>query len=272
MRTKIILEIGCNHNGSMTQAKKMIREASKLGVWAVKFQKRDINSIPEKKKKQKRTDEHAYGSTYYLHRKALEFSIKEIAELKEYAEENGLTFICSAFDLKSANELVGLELDYIKLPSQCLQDNQLFKYLIKSQCQNGRYVLASCGMHTIDEVARSAWTRVANCKLFHCVSEYPADSDNTQLGVFRLGLFSGYSSHEIGGLGCKYAVAAGAEYIERHFTLDKTDKGSDHKISSDPDEVKEIIGAIEVVEKYCGPREISDTEQSVAKAYRGNGK
>jgi sialic acid synthase SpsE len=90
MRTKIIAEIGYNHNGSMENARKIIREVAKLGLWAVKFQKWNIEGFPENIKNQRRnTPDRDYGETYYEHRKYLEFSISQLAKLKEYAEKKG---------------------------------------------------------------------------------------------------------------------------------------------------------------------------------------
>ena len=92
MNTKFILEFGCNHNGKITNAKKMIDEAKKLNVWAVKFQKRDIELIPDEIKKIKRNDKNSFGKNYYEHRKALELDIEKLKDLKKYAEDKGLEF------------------------------------------------------------------------------------------------------------------------------------------------------------------------------------
>lgn len=266
MKTKIILEIGCNHNGSVTVAKQMIREAAKLGVWAVKFQKRDIESIPESKKKELRNPENSFGATFYEHRKALEFDADTMAVLKKYTEEKGLQFVCSAFDLKSAQVLNNIGCKYIKLPSQLYLNHRLYKYL------NRHYrgiVFVSTGMHTLREVYSSAWIRTQKAKVFHCVSEYPVPRYGVQFGVFKYCHFDGYSSHEEGGHACALAVVSGIDYIERHFTMDKEAKGSDHKMSSDVWEMRRIISEIEEIEKYMGDRKLSEAEKKTALIYRG---
>ena len=95
MKTKLILELGCNHQGKIELAKKMIDNAEKLGVWGIKLQKRDIGSIPEKIRLKTRDIKKSFGKTYAEHRRALEFNCHEILELKKYTESKGLKFIIS---------------------------------------------------------------------------------------------------------------------------------------------------------------------------------
>lgn len=267
MKTKLILEIGCNHNGEIGLAESMIDAAAALGVWGVKFQKRDIASIPPEVALKPRSLENSFGLTYGEHRAALEFSIKQIEGLKDRAEAKGLFFICSAFDLKSAQDLLDIECQYIKLPSQLFTDMEMFKLLAESPAR----IMVSTGMHTADEIISGPWTR-NTATIFHCISSYPAKLDECQISIFKeLPIFTGYSSHEIGGGAIPFAVAEGAEYIERHFTLDKNMKGSDHKISSDPEEVVKIMMMIGIAEKVMGSGEriLSEDELKIRKIYRG---
>lgn len=252
MQTKIIAEACYNHNGSIEKAKELIDEAKKLKLWAVKFQKWDIENFPNYVKNKKRLDIHAYGKTQYEHRKALEFSIEQLQELKKYTEKKGMEFICSGKDFVSIKQLVEMGCKWIKLPSQRYKDNDIFKYLYRERAKRGFYIIVSTGMYYEKEIPKSRWVQEADI-LMHCISLYPAKVEDCNIGFMRrMGFYNGYSSHEKEGEVIKYAVAIGARFIERHFTLDKTDKGSDHSISSDIKEMKRIIKDIKDVEKILG--------------------
>jgi sialic acid synthase SpsE len=276
LKTRIIAEIGYNHNGSIDRAKELIDEVSKLGLWAVKFQKWEIDNFPEHIREQSRNDEHAYGDNYYEHRKFLELSISEIVELRDYSEKKGLTFICSGKDLLSVRKLIQAGIKHVKVPSQRYKSNTIFKLLFANK-KNGVYAFVSTGMMYGREVLKSRWLQCADV-LFHCVSLYPAPLEKLHFEWMRRLFYirhthkksCGYSSHESEGKGIPFAVAIGADYIERHFTLDKTDKGSDHKISSDVKEMKNIIKEIKRIEKYLGDgaRPVCDKEWKLREYYR----
>lgn len=267
---KLILEFGCNHNGDFNIAKKMIDEASKLGVWGIKLQKRDLGSIPLEVRNRKRSLDNSFGGTYGEHREALEFYIQQIRELKKYSERKGLKFICSAFDLISAKQLIDIDCEFIKLPSQLYLNHEMFRLLSNHK----RKVFVSIGMHEIKEVLNSKWLDEAFC-VMHCISEYPFNYKDSQLGTISLLYkcvknFIGYSSHDKEGLAIPYAVVAGALYIERHFTLDKTMKGTDHgTVSSDPQDIKKIIKEVNKIEKMAEYKKLSEEEKKIRKIYRG---
>jgi sialic acid synthase SpsE len=269
MRAKIIAEIGYNHNGSMELAKKMIREIAKLKLWGVKFQKWDIDNFPDEIKNQIRNSEHDYAEKYYDHRKFLEFSIEQLAELKEYAEKKGLEFIVSGKDMNSLKELMQLNLKFIKIPSQRYHDNNVFKYLYHERKKRGFYIMASTGMLNGKQIKKSRWIKEADI-LMHCISLYPAKLEHCNLNWMDKVDYNGYSSHEEGGKAIKYAICKGAQFIERHFTLDKNDKGSDHSMSSDVQEMKLIIKEIEDIEKILGDgkRNITPEEFKLGRYYR----
>jgi sialic acid synthase SpsE len=269
MKTKIIAEIGYNHRGSIEQAKKLIDEAKKLNLWAVKFQKWDIESFPKHIKEKRRNSEHDYGETYYEHRKFLEFNIEQLQELKNYAEKKGLEFICSGKDFNSIKEIVKLNLKFIKIPSQRYHNNQIFKFLFHERKKRNFLIMASTGMMTALQIKKSRWIEEADI-LMHCISVYPAELNQCNLGWMLKLPYTGYSSHEKEGKAIKYAVAMGIPVIERHFTLDKKDKGSDHKISSDVKEMKRIIKEIEEIEliKGNGRRNITEKELNLSKFYK----
>jgi sialic acid synthase SpsE len=271
MKAKMILEVCYNHNGKIDIAKQMIDEAVKLKVWAVKFQKWDVEGMPDDIKNKERDMSNSFGKTYYLHRKKLEFKIEQLLELKEYAESKGLVFICSGKDYNSIVELVENGCKYIKVPSQRLFDNDIYKYLTANKKSKGLFILVSCGMIEENELKNTSWSKYADV-FFHCISLYnELSADKCQMSIIRRHSFiNGYSSHEDDGMAIPVSIAMGVEYIERHFTLDKTMKGSDHKISSTPDEVKFLIKTIESTESICGTnyRFLTDNEKKVRNLYR----
>lgn len=274
LKTRIVLELGCNHQGDMDIATEMILDAHKLGVWGIKFQKRDIEAIPEDVKNKPRDMNNSFGLTYYEHRKALEFSLEQLEQLKLLAKRKGLMFICSAFDEKSIYDCIELECDYIKLPSQ-LYTNDKYKKILIEKLKKNQKIMVSTGMHNIKEIINNSWLELAEV-IFHCISVYPTALRQMELSVIHeLRIKSaniGYSSHEINGEGIKYAILCGANYIERHYTLSKAMKGSDHEtVSSDFREMMRIIKDIEYAEILLGnyKEQLCEDEIINRKIYRG---
>jgi sialic acid synthase SpsE len=268
MKTKIILEMCANHNGSLAIAKAMIDEAARLKVFGVKFQKRDIENMSEIGPYIPDSD--MFGNTWKEHCEFLEFSISEMVELKEHAENRGLEFSCTAFDEQSIKDLISIDVDHIKLPSQLYLDK--YCYLELSGNKNV-YVTVSTGMHTWEEIINGQWFYEADM-VYYCISKYPASVGELNLNTFKdLCVFRkkmGYSSHESEGLGIPSIILLGAERIERHYTLDKNMKGPDHLISSDYREMKNIIESITVSEQLLGnhERELDEIERKSAEVFR----
>lgn len=278
MKTKLIAELCSNHQGDMNIARRMIDDAAALGCWAVKIQKRDLEILSEGLKLMPRRPENSFGPNYYEHRKALEFSIEQITELKKYAEDQELIFIASVFDVRSAEEMAALGVKWLKLPSQLYSVFHMCRTLFDLQKKHDFSAMASVGMH--DEVEIEEWQyQYAFDVLFYCRSLYPGAAGDLNLAKMRTLKASltgkqqlGYSSHDKDGCGIPFAVSLGAEYVERHFTLDKTWKGSDHAtVSSDPEDMKKIIADIEYVEEILGSEyaPLTDAEKRVRKVYRG---
>lgn len=277
MKTKLVLEAGCNHQGNMKTAHVMIEEAKRLGAFGIKFQKRDLNSIPEEIRDKKRNLSNSFGETYFKHRDALEFNIYEMEELKYYCEGLGINFICSAFDYNSILELIGIKCRFIKIPSQLYSDEVLYNKIMKLKKDNDFEIWVSTGMHNSEEIFSNKWIKDADV-LFHCVSVYPACLTRMNLKTIqelsKIRNKVGYSSHENEGLGIKLSIFAGAEYVERHFTIDKEWKGSDHStVSSDIPETERIVSEIKYAEEIIGTSErlCSLKERIVRKIYRGKG-
>lgn len=279
MKTKLILEFGCNHQGDISIAKKMIDEAADLNVWAVKFQKRDMDSIPKEVAQKPRDLRNSFGITYLEHRKVLEFDAEQLKYLKSYIESKNLVFICSAFDEKSIDDLINIDCKYIKLPSQLYSNNLLKNKLLEYKRKNKIKILLSTGMHSYDEIINNDWLINVDY-LFHCISVYPNYLQEMNL-IFlnclsklsdKYHFMPGYSSHDFEGQGIGYAIIAGAQIIERHYTLSKTMKGPDHgTVSSDYEEMQKIIKKIEESEEILGneKRECSQKEMVTRKIYRG---
>lgn len=274
MKTRVILELGCNHNGSMENARRMIDDAARLGVWAVKFQKRDIESMDDALKLMPRKPENSFGPNYYEHRKALEFTLGQIKDLYLYAKNLGLAAGVTVFDMTSINQMATIPWDFIKLPSHFYTHYAFTRTLLLAQ---GDYMFfASTGMHTLDEIKEWQYFGRHDVTMY-CRSIYPATIDQVRMAEFRAlrdalsGNTIGYSSHEEGGEAIPLMVLLGAEYVERHYTLGKNMKGSDHAtVSSEYNEIKKIMDDIKKIEESEGGiHDLSEEEKKVRVQYRG---
>lgn len=252
-KPKIIAEIGCNHKGSMEIAKEMITTASFFcGVDVVKFQKRhnkELLSLEEYNKPHP-NPENAYGDTYGEHRDFLEFSLEDHFTLKAWCEELGLIYSSSVWDLTSAKEIASLKPVLIKIPSACNLNKILLEYL----CENyAGQIHLSFGMTTKKEEEEiiSFFERKKRNKdlvIYSCTSGYPVPfKDVCLLEITRLKklygdrvLSVGFSGHHLGIAIDAAAVALGAGWVERHYTLDRTWKGTDHAASLEPDGMRKL--------------------------------
>lgn len=269
---RVILELGCNHNGSLATAKRMIDDAVRLGVYGVKIQKRDIDSLPDELKNKPRDPKTSFGSTYYEHRKALEFNEQQVMQLRQYAEERGLILAVSVFDKKSMSQMIDCSVRYVKLPSQFYSDVSLNDALLEYRahfsspmCDSFMRTSVSTGMHTTDEVLSSEYLGLHDVT-YYCRSIYPFETfEQADIGS-AIAIYAqldkeqcGYSSHDKDGFAIPEFVRIGAQWIERHYTLDKNMKGSDHgTVSSDFTEMRMILRKIDdalemrYAHKLCG--------------------
>lgn len=257
-RVFTIAEMGCNHQGDTDIAKEMIDVAAWCGVDAIKGQKRSLSCIPNPDRPY--LGENSFDTTYLEHRKYLELSIEDHLELKEYAEKKGLTYFVSVWDIKSVQEVFDiLDPKIIKIPSAKLTDTELIKAIIN---RSDKYldIVLSTGMSTIQEIdsAIGFFNSLKNfynqLYILQCTSNYPLSFDEIALPVLnqyreRYGFPVGYSGHHIGCAIDNAAVALGAVILERHFTLNKTWKGTDHAASLEPDELKKWIEGIRQTEQ-----------------------
>jgi len=249
----IVAEVGNNHQGDIGQARRMVEEAARAGVQAVKFQKRHMESLLTRAGREAPyTGANSFGPTYGAHRCALELSVEQMAELKELTESLGLVFFASAWDEVSLEEMLGLGMELIKVCSADVVNVPLLRRVAAAELP----VIMSTGMSSLDEVDTAVSILRENSDelvLLHCNSSYPCAEEQIGLPVMdalreRYNLPVGYSGHERGLAPSVAAVALGACVIERHFTLDKSQVGTDHKASLEPAELSLLVRMIREVE------------------------
>ena len=247
-RIYIIAEAGVNHNGSLELAKRLVRAAAEAGVDAVKFQtfKADtlVSRDAPKADYQKQTTDAAESQYQML--KKLELSEESHRELKALCAQLGVAFLSTPFDITDIPFLSALDMPFFKVPSGAITD---LPYLRAINAQK-KPVLLSTGMATEDEVA-AALKLLPDCEvtLLHCTTEYPCPYGDVNLKALqtlqaRFNLPVGYSDHTQGIEVSVAAAALGASVIEKHFTLDRTMEGPDHKASLEPSELKTLVASV----------------------------
>lgn len=256
----IIAEAGCNHMGQMEIAKELINTAAYFcKVDAIKFQKRCPKELltPEQYNAPHPHPENSYGDTYGAHREFLEFDVEQHAQLKKWCEEAGIIYSTSVWDLTSAKEITSLNPKFIKIPSACNTHFEMLQWL----CDNYEgEIQLSFGMTTHQEEEKIVQLferngRAKDLVLFNCTSGYPVPfKDVCLLEILRMkkayeGRVKsiGFSGHHLGIAVDVAAYTLGAEYIERHYTLDRTWKGTDHAASLEPDGVRKLVRNLNAV-------------------------
>lgn len=260
-QVKVIAEIGCNHKGDMQIAKDLIKSAKLCGADIAKFQKRTPKELltPEQYNAPHPNPVNAYGPTYGAHREFLEFNAEQHKELKEYCDEIGIEYSTSVWDITSAKDIVPLHPHLIKIPSAVNNNERLLKWL----CENyGGEIHVSLGMTTREEEDRLIKLfedegRAKDVVVYSCTSGYPvAFEDICLLEITRIrrayedkvkGI--GFSGHHLGIAVDIAAITLGAKWVERHFTLDRTWKGTDHAASLEPQGLAKLVRDIHNVEK-----------------------
>lgn len=274
MNTFIVAEVGINHNGDLTIAKKLIDTAVIAGCDAVKFQKRTVEAVYTAEYLDS-PRESPWGNTQRAQKEGLEFGKAEYDEIDRYCKEKGIEWYASAWDIESQNFLKQYQLKYNKIASAMLVNDALLEEVAKE----GRYTFIATGMSTFEEIDHAvAIFRKHNCpfELMHCNSTYPMQSYDANLRLIdvlkeRYHCKVGYSGHEIGTLVSTCAVAMGATSIERHITLDKKMYGSDQKASIEPYELWKLVQDIRDTERIIGTGEkvLTEAELEVKKKLRG---
>lgn len=259
-KTLIIAEAGVNHNGSIEMAKQLIDAAAVAGVDYVKFQTFKAEELVTKDAKQAEYQQrNAADDSQYTMLKKLELTPRQHEELIAYCQQKGVRFLSTAFDLESIEYLHSLNLGLWKIPSGEITN---YPYL-KKIAQYGEPVIMSTGMCSMDDVEQALNVLLKNgltkeqITLLHCNTEYPTPMQDVNLKAMlqmrdKFGVKVGYSDHTKGIEVPIAAVALGAEVIEKHFTLDRTLPGPDHKASLEPNELKAMVDAIRNIEQALG--------------------
>ncbi len=259
---RLIVEVGCNHKGEMEIARELIMTAAQFcRADVVKFQKRcPRESLSREQYAAPHPNPmHAYGETYGAHREFLEFDLEQHRQLKKWCTECGIQYSASVWDLTSAKEIVELQPKLIKIPSACNLHWEMLDYLCSSY--QGEIHL-SLGMTTHaeeDQIIAFFKSRRRNHDLilYSCTSGYPvAFEDICLLEITRLvGRFGeqvkaiGFSGHHLGIAADVAAMALGATWFERHFTLDRTAKGTDHAASLESQGMRKLARDLRNVHK-----------------------
>ena len=252
----IIAEIGINHNGKISVAKKLIDEAVKSGVNAVKFQKRDLKSI-YKKDILENPNLDSQGLEILIGvLKEVELKEEDYKEIINYCKERKITFLCTPWDKVSLDFLEKFNVPAYKIASADMTNFPLIKDVINTK----KPIIISTGMSTLEEIEKTVdFVKNLNSKfvLLHCNSTYPSHVDMLNLKMIpflreKFDIPIGYSGHEITILPSLTAVNFGAVIIERHITLDKKMEGLDHAASLEPDEFKQLVQNIRESETASG--------------------
>jgi N-acetylneuraminate synthase/sialic acid synthase len=254
----VIAEIGHNHQGSLERARELFREAKLAGANAVKLQKRDNRGLYTRAAYNKPYDnENSFGSTYGEHREFLEFGSKEYRELQAFARELGLDFFSTAFDLASADFLRELDMPAYKIASGDLKSTPLLKHVASF----GKPVVISTGGAVIEDVERAyAAIMPINPQLaiLQCTAGYPAAFEELDLRVVDTyrqrfpGAVVGFSSHDNGISMPVAAYMIGARIVEKHFTLNRAMKGTDHAFSLEPVGLRKMVRDLDRTYKALG--------------------
>ena len=271
-KTLIIAEAGVNHNGDIAKAKALIDKGAEAGVDYVKFQTfKAANLVTKQAKRAAYQDKNTQNNdSQYEMLKKLELSQAVHQELIDYCAQKGVQFLSTGFDIESLEFLAQLGITIAKVPSGEITN---LPYLRKVASLFPEVIL-STGMATIEEIKDAVKVLTDNgvnkdkITVLHCNTEYPTPMEDVNLRAMlhiqqEVGIAIGYSDHTLGIEVPIAAVALGATVIEKHFTLDKTLPGPDHKASLEPDELKAMVMAIRNIEKAVagsGLKEVSASE------------
>ena len=273
-KTLIIAEAGVSHNGSIELAKKLVEKAKEAGVDYIKFQTFKASKLVTKAAKQAEYQQKNIGKegdSQYQMLKKLELSPEEHEILIDYCHQLGIKFFSTAFDFDSIDYLHSLNLGLWKIPSGEVTN---YPFLKRIAAFNEPTILSTgmCDMEDVRDAVNALYKNglsKENLILLHCNTEYPTPFEDVNLKAMdalrkEFGVEVGYSDHTKGIEVPIAAVALGATVIEKHFTLDRTLPGPDHKASLEPDELKAMVSAIRNIEKAVGgdgTKHVSESEK-----------
>ncbi|KAL4716029.1 hypothetical protein ACJJTC_002794 [Scirpophaga incertulas] len=253
----IIAEVGQNHQGDIEIAKNLIKAAKAAGANCVKFQKTCLKEKFTKKYLERPYENpNSWGRTYGEHKSHLEFSESQFRELLKYAKEIGIPLAASAMDMVSFDFLVNNKAPFIKLGSGDSNNPLFLKYAASKNVP----LIISTGMvdkKAVKSIYDILSTHHKQFCLLHCISAYPVPYEDCNLSVLQdykrtFDVPIGYSGHEVGMAVALAAVALGAKVLEKHITLDKNQKGTDHVCSLTPSEFQQMVHDVRIIETALG--------------------
>jgi sialic acid synthase len=243
----VIAEIGCNHQGSVEKALDLIKSAKQCGADAVKFQKRNNKTLFTKELYNSPYDNrNSYGETYGEHREYLEFGKEEYKVLQDLCKEIDIHFFATPFDFESVDFLSEFDLPAYKIASADMTHTPLLEYV----AQLNKPIILSTGGGSINDVIRAVDTILPindELVILHCTSSYPALYHDMNLNVITKLIrkfpnqIIGLSDHENGAHAASLAYQLGARVFEKHFTLNRAWKGTDHSFSLEPRGLTKLI-------------------------------
>ena len=270
----IIAEAGVNHNGYINKAIQLIEAAANANADYVKFQSfkaKNLVSPSAKKAKYQMENTNDEGGNQFEMLKSLELSHEDHLQLIEHCKKCGIKFMSTAFDADGLDYLNQFDLDFVKSPSGEITN---YPYLVRAAKLQKKLIL-STGMCDIEDIRNAVELLLDHgvakdqLVLLHCNTQYPTPYFDVNLKAMNtlqetFGVAVGYSDHTLGIEVPIAAVALGAKVIEKHFTLDRTLPGPDHKASLEPDELKQMVTSIRHIEQAIsgnGKKEVTPSEQ-----------
>ena len=254
----VIAEIGHNHQGSVEKARELFQKAALAGAHAVKLQKRDNRGLYTRAAYNKPYDnENSFGATYGEHREFLEFGAAEYRELQAYANQLGVDFFSTAFDIASADFLADIGIPAYKIASGDVKSVPLLKHVARI----GKPMIISTGGALLEDVQRAYDTIMPinpQLAILQCTAGYPAAFEELDLAVITQyrerfpGAVIGFSSHDNGIAMPVAAYVLGARIVEKHFTLNRSMKGTDHAFSLEPVGLNKMVRDLERTHKAMG--------------------
>ena len=266
----VIAEIGHNHQGSVDKARELFREAKLAGADAVKLQKRDNRALYTQAAYDRPYDnENSFGATYGAHREFLEFGLSEYRDLQAYAKELGIDFFATAFDIASADFLQALDVPAFKIASGDVKSTPLLEHVARF----GKPMIISTGGALVEDVQRAYETVMAinpQLGILQCTAGYPAAFEELDLRVITQyreycpRAVIGFSGHDSGIAMPLAAYVLGARIVEKHFTLNRAMKGTDHAFSLEPVGLRKMVRDLQRTHKALGDgrKKIYDSERA----------
>lgn len=267
----ITAEIGINHNGKVSQAKKLIDMAVSVGCDAVKFQKRTIDVVYTKEELAKERQS-VFGETNGDLKCGLEFGYDEYKEIDEYCKEKNIIWYASCWDEQSVDFIEQFDTPCYKIASASLTDDNLLKYVRKT----GKPIFLATGMSTMEQIQHAVDVLGEdNLIIYHCTSTYPTDLPEINLRVIetlreKYNCPIGFSGHEKGILPSIMSAMLGANAVERHITTDRTLWGSDQAASLERDGINRVVRDIHQLKLILGDgvKKVYDSEKPIIKKLR----